>query len=472
MVMEACGECLYFSEGHDRDKRNFVKNFSLAVGIGLAVIMAPTNARVSEAEAARLGHDLTPVGAERAGNSDGTIPEWSPYTQQGDLKGEYPSDPEIDAETPIFTITSANLAQYRDRISEGHRYLLRTYDSYKMNVYPGHRKTAFPDFIYFGTKQNATQCELIGVDTPDNCEQGFLYPIPKSGAEVIWNHRVKYRGEGVRRFNNQLIVQQDGEFQLTRILEEVKFYYAREHAPVPLTQDSGLFLKYFSLIQGPPRLSGTMILVHERAGTGEQGRQAWLYSPALKRIRRAPAVCCDNPYEGTDGHQFYDQVDMFNGILDRYTWKIVGKKEIFIPANSNRISGPGVKYADMATPKHLNPELPRYELHRVWVVEAELREGTNHRFAKRRFYVDEDGWQIVLVENFDIQGGLYQFQEGHYVSARNVLTGGTVPEVIYHFTSGRYFITALANEDRPNDFTFDKDDSYFDPAAVQKRASR
>ncbi len=440
--------------------------------LSLAMALSLAQAKVSPEEAAKLGKQLTPVGAEKAANADGTIPEWSPYTQQGKLKGEYTSDPEIDVEKPKFTITKANMAEHADKLSEGHKYLLRTYDTYKMDIYPSHRKTALPDFIYKATAENALNCELIGVDNPHNCKQGFLYPIPKSGAEVIWNHRVKYRGEGVKRFNNQMIVQSDGTYQLTTIVEEVGFYYAREKDPVPLTKEAGLFIKYFSEIQNPPRLSGTMILVHERAGSGDEGRQAWLYAPALKRIRRAPTVCCDNPYEGTDGHQFYDQVDMFNGILDRYTWKIVGKKEIYVPSNSNKISGPSVKYKEMAQPRHLNQDLPRYELQRVWVVEAELREGTSHTFAKRRFYLQEDGWQIVLVDNYDSNGGLYQFQEGHMVSARNVLASGTIPEVIYHITSGRYFITALANEDKPNDYSFDANHSYYEAASVQKRASK
>jgi hypothetical protein len=444
----------------------------MAGALALAFATPAALAKVGPDEAGKLGKDLTPIGAEKAGNSAGTIPAWTPYTQAGNLKGEYTSDAKIDSEKPLYTITKGNFAQYADTLSEGHKYLLKTNDTYKMNVYPSHRMTAWPEFIYKATAENAVNCELVGVDNPNNCKQGFLYPIPKSGAEVIWNHKVKYRADGARRFNNQMIVQTDGKFQLTKIVEEVKFYYATDKNPVPLTKDSGLFIKYFSLIQDPPRMSGTMILVHERAGSGDEGRQAWLYAPALKRIRRAPTVCCDNPYEGTDGHQFYDQVDMFNGILDRYTWKVVGKKEIIIPANSNKISGPSVKYADMAKPRHLNQDLPRYELHRVWVVEAELRPGTSHTFAKRRFYVDEDGWQIVLVDDYDANGGLYQFQEGHYVSLRNILGSGTIPEVIYHMTSGRYFITALANEDKPNDYTFNADDAYFEAASVQKRASK
>ena len=163
---------------------------------------------------------------------------------------------------------------------------------------------------------------------------------------------------------------------------------------------------------------------------------------------------------------------MFNGILDRYTWKIIGKKELYIPNNSNKIAGPTVKYKDFAKPKYLNQDLARYELHRVWVVEAEVRPGTSHTFKKRRFYLDEDGWQIALVDAYDNNGGLFRFQEGHVIALGNVLGSGPVPGVIYHFDSGRYFLTALANEDRPNDYTTRFDETFFDPDSVQKRATQ
>jgi len=443
---------------------------TIAAGLLLGLVQAPLMAKVGSEEAARLGKDLTPVGAEKAGNADGTIPAWTPAPRRGSLKGEYPTDPKIDGEKPLFTITRANMAQYADQLTEGHKKLLSAYDSYKMNVYPSHRTVSFPDFIYKATIANATSCELVGTDNPDNCKQGFTFPMPKNGAEVVWNHRVRYRGDGARRYNNQMIVQQNGQYQLTKIVEDVNFYYATERSPVPLTKDSGLFLKYFTRTIEPPRLAGTMILVHEKTGSGAGGRSAWLYSPGLKRVRRAPTVCCDNPFEGTDGHQFYDQVDMFNGVMERYDWKLIGKKEMLIPYNSNRIGGPKVKFKDLARPRHLNQDLPRYERHRVWVVEANIRPGTSHTFAKRRMYLDEDSWYPAAIDNYDNRGGLYQFQEGHTIFAANVQTVGGVPEVIYHFTSGRYFVTAMANEDKPNDFSVRYPDEYFEAGSMQKRA--
>jgi hypothetical protein len=439
---------------------------TLAFAMSAGVVLA----KVPAAEAAKLGQELTPIGAEKGANKDGSIPAWSPAPQKGKLSGEYASNPAIEAEKPLYTITQATAGQYGDKLSGGHKYLLKTHGTYKMNVYKSHREAAFPEFIYKATAENAVNCDLIGTDNPDNCKLGFPYPIPKSGAEPIWNHRLKWRGNNVKRNNDQMIVQPDGTYSFAQLVEEVKFDYANEKAPIPLTKDAGMFLKYFSLITSPPRTAGTMILVHESGGTGEKGRAAWLYSPALKRIRRAPAVCCDNPYEGTDGNQFYDQVDMFNGVLERYTWKIVGKKEMIVPY-SNFVIG-RAKYKELAKPKHMNTDLPRYELHRVWVVEATLKEGTSHTFAKRVFYIDEDSWNIVMVDCFDARGGLFRFQEGHLTPQYNVQTVFTVPEVIYHFDSGRYFLTALTAEGKANDYSVNYNDAFFNPDSVQKRASK
>jgi hypothetical protein len=452
-----------------------MKKFALnvAAGFAFAAFSAAAVAGAPADQIARLGNDLTPVGAEKAGNEAGTIPAWTPAQQRGPLSGEYPADPKIDGESPLFTITAANMAEHADKLTEGHKELLRRFpDSYKLNVYPSHRVVTWPDEIFAATKKNAETCTLVDRDNINDCELGFPFPIPQSGAEPIWNHRLKWRGENARRFNNQMIVQQNGSYQLTKLVEDVTFGYASIKRPRRIRDGSAEFLRYLSETLAPPRLAGTFILVHESSGTGAEGRNAWLYSPGLRRIRRAPTVCCDNPYEGTDGHQFYDQVDMYNGVLERFTWKLVGKREMYIPYNSNKIAGPSVKYADLASPRHLNQDLPRYELHRVWVVEAENRPDLRHTFKKRVFYIDEDSWTIVAVDAYDHRDQLFQFQEGHLVFAYNVLAATTIPEVIYHFNSGRYFITAMINEDSPYDLTVSYDDSFFTAAAVQRRTAR
>lgn len=444
----------------------------LMAGFVAVLLLAPlAQAKVSVEEAARLGNDLTRSGAEQAGNEAGTIPDYSGgLPQQGSIAGNYPSNAKIDAEEPLFTITQANMDEYRDKLTVGHQELLRRYpDTYKMEVYKTHRTVSWPEHILKATKRNASEAILIGTDAVKGAIHGIPFPIPGNGSEIIWNHKTRWRGFSARRYNNQAIVQMDGSYQLSKLIEDVTFPYTNRDFD---GRSEGVLLYYLSEILAPPRNAGQLLLVHEWSDQTVQARNAWIYNPGLRRTRRAPNVSYDNPYEGTDGNQFNDQVDMFNGAMDRYRWRLVGKKEFYVPYNSYRIGSARVKYDDIVAPRHINPELARYELRRLWVVDATLREGTSHTFGRRTFYVEEDSWAINSVDCYDRRGGLYKFQEAHQVFTQNVQVMGGVPEAIYDFQSGRYFLTAMANEDKPNDFSISYDDRYFTPRSLRKKARR
>ncbi|MGH8530303.1 MAG: DUF1329 domain-containing protein [Nevskiales bacterium] len=437
----------------------------------LALAMVQAHAKVSAEEAAKLGAALTPVGAEKAGNADKSIPEWTGGDpKEGELAGFWAPSNKYAAEQPVYTITKDNMAQYVDKLSEGHKSMLSRFATYKMPVYKTARSVGWPQEIYDATKLNATTAELVGgnVDSLKGAKLGFPFPMPASGAEPVWNHRLKWRGESVRRYNNQLIVQPSGDKSFSKLIEDVKFGYASIKSPGSFEKPDEIAIYYLSETKEPPRVAGQFLLAWEHPTT----RSAWIYNPGLRRIRKAPNVCCDNPYEGTDGQQFYDQVDMFNGELGRYTWKLVGKKEMIIPYNNHKINQKGVKYDAVTKKGHLDQDYLRYELHRVWVVEGDLRAGTNHTFKKRRFYIDEDSWAIALVDNYDKRDQLYKFQEGALVYASNVQTVGGVPETIYDLQSGGYFVTALFTEDKANDFSVSFESSFFTPDSVKKRTTR
>ena len=200
-------------------------------------------------------------------------------------------------------------------------------------------------------------------------------------------------------------------------------------------------------------------------------RRARQYNPGQRRLRRAPSVAYDNPGTPADGQRTNDQLDMFNGAMDRYSWKLVGKKEMYVPANSYGLHSNEHSYEDIVQQDHIDQELPRYELRRVWVVESEVKEGTSHIYGRRTFYIDEDGWQIRLVDVYDQRGELWRFQEGHTVMAYAFKALAPVAETIYDFQNGRYLVQALHNEHEPiveRDF----DDRHFDPSNVSREASR
>ena len=494
------------------------------------LLAAPALAKVSAEEAAKLGQSLTPVGAEKAANADGTIGAWTngamfddtqknltparleelrtafeeiraanpaPFdkllgyvdnfsvekydeisNQVGAIIETLPAELKAlakqqrkqsgGAERPKFIITAANLAQHADKLTDGHKALFAKYPGYKMIVYPTMRTAFFPEAIYEATKANAVNATLSGTDIVEGARLGFPFPIPKSGAEVIWNHKLKFRGSAAKRYNNQAIVKPDGDYQITKLVEDVKFKYANLREQ----DDKGsidILAYYLSEIVDPPRVAGQITLVHETAGSGET-RSAWIYSPDLGRVNRAPDVSYDNPYIGTLGEQFTDQVDVFNGALDKYDWKLLGKREIYIPYNSYLINTPLIKYRDIIRPGHINQNLSRYELHRVWVVEATVRDGQRHQLAKRVFYVDEDSWSIAAVDGYDERGQLWKVQEAQLLTAPFVPTVTGVPELIYDLQSGRYFVTALVNEDKITDFQIEYKDRFFKPGTLQRKA--
>lgn len=375
----------------------------------------------------------------------------------------------IDSIKPLYVITNANRAQYDKLLSEGHKALFKTYPDYRMIVFPSFRNAFFPEEINQASIANASRATLKGTDEIQGAELGFPFPIPQTGAEPIWNHKLKFRGSAVKRFNNQAIVKPDGTYKISKLVEDVKFKYASLKEPAAL-QTGGLFAYYLQEVLSPPRAAGQIILVHETAGNAGLTRNAWIFSPGLARVNRAPDVGYDNPSIGSDGEQFNDQIDVFNGALDRFDWKLIGKKEVLIPYNSWMLNSPTFQYKDIIRPGHINQDLARYELHRVWVVEATLKSGQRHRFGKRRFYLDEDSWSIAVVDCYDNRGELWKVQEAHLVTVPFIPTVSGIPETIYDLQSKRYFVTTLTNEDAIADFEVKYEDSIFTPSALQKKA--
>ncbi|MBI3171282.1 MAG: DUF1329 domain-containing protein, partial [Hydrocarboniphaga effusa] len=374
------------------------------------------------------------------------------------------------AAQPLFTITRANLAQYTDKLSAGHRALFERYPEYRMAVYPSCRAAFLTAAVEAATRENAVKAALEGTDRPVGARLGVPFPIPKSAAEVIWNHKLKFRGNAVRRFNNEVIVAQDGSYNLARIIEDVKMKYANPKAPSAI--EDGLILLYLQEVLSPKRIAGQMLLVHETTDQTQGGRDAWIFNPGLGRTRRAPNVGYDNPKASADGLMFNDQTDMFNGALDRYSWKLLGKREMYIAYNATRIIAPGATYDRLIRKGHVNTELARYELHRVWVVEASLKDGLRHSFRRRVFYVDEDSWGIAMVDCYDDRDQLWRFQEAHLATFPFVPATTGSPEVHHDLQSGRYFVTAsYAGDDYP-DFSLDFDDGYFRPQTLASRKLR
>ena len=432
----------------------------------LAALAATTPglfAAVPADQAARLEKDLTPLGAERAGNTAGTIPEWTGGITQppaGYTVGMHHPDP-FGADQPLYVVTSANVDQYREHLTAGSIAMLKTYADYKLPVYPTRRSASVPTRIYEATKLNATRANLVRDGAAlEGAIGGIPFPIPQNGMEVIWNHLLRFRGVAAERRVSQAAPTRGGSYTLVDFDEEFLFNYYRENMT---PEQLGNTVFYFKQeVKAPPRLAGSILLVRETIDQVKEPRNAWVYNPGQRRVRRAPNVAYDNPGTASDGMRTSDQLDMFNGALDRYTWNLVGKREMIMPYNSYKLHSDKVKYADIIKPLHINQDLTRYELHRVWVVEAKLKPGTSHIYPRRTFYVDEDSWQVLAVDQYDSHGQLWRVSEAHCINYYEVPTFWSTLEVHTDLMAGRYLAFGLANEGPTYDFSIKRSVSDYD----------
>jgi len=458
------------------------KNAVLGGLLALTVAAAPVSAAVSASQAARLGQDLTPFGSPKAGNEEGTVPAWTggltkpPAGYEG--SGQHHIDPFPDDKV-LYTITPANASEFSDRLTDGEKALLNAYpDTFRIPVYKSRRTHAVPEWVAENTRKNATTAEIVGdSEGIKGAYGGYPFPILSGNNEqkawqVIWNHLTRWRGVSVTRRASEVAVQSGGEYSLVTSQQEVFFnFYNPEGSEKTL--DNVIFY-YLSFTQSPPRLAGGAILIHETLNQIINPRNGWGYNAGQRRVRRAPNLGYDSPIAAADNLRTADDTDIFNGAMDRYNWTYDGKKEIYIPYNNYRIGQKGIPYSEILGESHLNPDLMRWELHRVHVVTATLKNGERHIYGKRRFYVDEDSWNIVLVDQYDGRGELWRVSMGVLKNYYELPGVWTVLEAFHDLQARRYHVQGLDTEE-PNTRVFTNDvpnKRYFSPSSLRRRSVR
>ena len=408
----------------------------------LAATATPASARPSDADVARLGADLTPMGAEKAGNKDGTIPAWTGglctppagWTADKGYVDPFPND------KPKFTITKANAAQYKDHLTPGTLAMLNKYENFKMPVYETRRTACYPQAIYDEVKAMAPKLELEGFGIAGG-RSAVPFPIPKNGLEVMWNHQQRYLGGGVDRNYHSFPVRANGDFYKIGA-HEYRIFNLNLDQP----QDN-LLLAFLSYFTAPATLEGTVFLVHEPLDQVKQARSAWIYNAGQRRVRRAPDLAYDNVNDGTEGLRVTDQFDAWNGAPDRYDWKLVGKKEIYVPYNAFKLANKALKYKeDMIRKNTPNADLLRYELHRVWEVEGTLKAGSKHIYGKRNFFLDEDTWTVLYEDAYDTRKQLWRVSIHPLIQFYDAKVPWYRANIWHDLSNGGYLFSLLDNE--------------------------
>lgn len=443
--------------------------------VALAGLLLPAvlYAGVSAEQAARLTTDLTPLGAERAGNDDGIIPPWTggltepPAAYQ---PGDHHPDPFI-GETESFRIDAGNLDEHRDRLSAAQVAFLQRYPEHYFAVYPTHRTAAYPERVYEMTATNAVNGSLSeSGDGVSGVSEGYPFPIPARAEELIWNHRLRYKGSSSKRHIQMAAPTVSGAFNTVSMTVVASNPYYRQG--VTLEEIDNRLQMFTRSVTAPPAMAGNVLLVHESLNQSVKPRKVWVYSPGQRRVRKLSKVAYDSPSNGTDGMHFSDMTDMFNGALDRYDWELKGKREMYVPYNAYRLHSGDLDYDDLLRPGHLDPAPLRYELHRVWVVEAKLRPGARHKIPHRVFYLDEDSYQILVVDHNDEDGQPWRYSEAHAINFYELPAVWTAAEVHHDLKAGRYAVFRLDPTKPVEPFNQPAEDRDFQPDALRRGGRR
>lgn len=370
-------------------------------------------AGVSAEEARQLGTTLTPLGGEMAGNKEGTIP---PYT--GGLKALPPGvKPAPDGklanpfpnEKPLFSIDAKNMAQYADKLADSVQALMKKYPSFRIDVYPSHRTASAPEAVYKATLANATKAtsEANG-DGFDGARMGVPFPIPKNGYEVMFNYIVRPKVPYERRVLDILSVDSTGA--LTLVLRNDMYAESPWSDPARVDEvlKTGIYMTYRVPSVAPARQVGNDSLALYCVDFRKCDTTIYIYTPGQRRVRLAPEIKYDTPIASFGGTVTGDESDgVWGGRMDRFDFKLVGKKEMYVPYNSNDFVY-NIKSDKKLTPNHPDPATLRWELHRMWVVDATLKPGKRHTSSKKRFYFDEDSWAGVIGDSWDASGTIYR----------------------------------------------------------------
>lgn len=435
-------------------------------------------AAVSEEEAKRLDTDLTPTGAERAGNAAGTIPAWD-----GGLTAPPPGiaftppgfhpDP-YAGEKPLFTVSAANMAHYDAQLTETHKALLGAYPgSYFLNVYPTHRSCANPDYVYAAIKRNALTGQLA---TDGNNITGATisvpFPIPQSVREILWNQELRYQGFKLTRESAAAAPTRSGKYALEVALDQWIYRYSDPE----LTRVEDLDNMYIHFIKrgiAPPSNAGTMAVVYNPIDNVAEKRKGWFYKPGERKVKQVIGADYDGFDPGGAGIRTNDNFNIFNGGVNRFDWEQLGKQEKFVVYNDFRFASPDVRYRDILHKNHLNPEHIRYELHRTWVIEGKLKPGQSHSVAaRRRMYIDEDTWAPTAAALYDKNDKLARVQEAHIFNYYDQPLCNIASDVVYDIAGGRYHVVGLRNEQKPVNWDIEDSPETFSAEGIRRSGVR
>jgi hypothetical protein len=382
---------------------------------------------------------LTPFGAEAAADEANIVPAYTGGLQQAPLTykpGHSLRPNPFYTEKPLFSIDAHNAEQFKHVLSDGNKALLAKFPEYRIDVYPTHRTAVYPQAVLDNTVLNAQRCSIAngGLSIAgSDCRGGLPFPTPKSGYEAMWNHLLAWSGIAVSGRERDWLVD-----HVTRpvLLAASDTYIGSPWYDTAQTKQPA-YRQLMKVVAAPARIAGGRWLTLDTSDPVKDAPLTWEYRAGERGVRAA----ADNTHDlaaDAGGLRFYDEIGLFNGPLDAFEFKLLGKREMIIPYNTYKQVYHCKPEENDLLPNFINPDCMRWELHRVWAVEAILKHGHSHASTRRVFYWDEDSWNAGASDEYDTKGKLYRTGFVHFNVWYESQINSAHQYVIYDFKKNQY----------------------------------
>jgi hypothetical protein len=411
----------------------------------LAALVACLCAGAQLATAADLASldKFTPSGAIKEANADGSIPAWEgaaaplPGYEWGKLRRDHWK---YKDDKPLFSIDAASADKYAEKLSPGQVAMLKQTKGYRMDVYPSRRTCGVPDFVAANTRKNvgAAKVAADGWSLKEATVPGYPFPVPSSGVEAMWNSKMRYRGVGIdyKKTITAVSPRRGSSEWIRADSEQSLFIPSGAKGAQPLSSFPPVEFYVYFAYTAPAALAGQALAITQYLDQAEN--ETFYYFPGQRRVRRMPTYSHDSPQIGMENQYTLDEPNVFNGALDRFDWKLVGKKEMIVPYNAFGAHDFKARFEDVAGSDFIAPGHRRYELHRVWVIDATVKAGMRHSAPKRTIYLDEDSWAPVMMVDYDGQGKIAKLREGFVIPVFETGSCDGMAMVQYNVAEGRY----------------------------------
>jgi hypothetical protein len=347
--------------------------------------------------------------------------------------------PNVNADGHAYTIDASNVSQYADMLSEGEMKMFEAYpDTYSINVGPA-VACSLPADVAARSMSNGTMINNNeGIEVANSGQVPF--PNPTDAQHWIWNARMMAGTQSnILRF--QTISNVDSSGNITVGEQETNIIFPAHEKNVGKYED-GLFALFMQKNNSPARVKGVTVLVHDYIDSYQNPRRAWSYSPATRRVRRAPDITYDTLVNASP-LIVVDQYGTFNGAQDKYNWELKGTKKMVVAGVSNALGNNPLEVTHGTG--HLNSEYVHYEEKEVAVIHATLKDGQRHLYASRTFYVTTDSYYIVSQDIYDGKGNLMRHSINPLTTEVSGLGGDCTisAEATFDFATRQYAVNNM-----------------------------